>query len=137
VCISACSISHKSKESLNASKHPDTQLIYLNEARLNLAKQAIQGNNPVYTTAYTSLIQQADNELKKKIDPVTNKTVMSAKNRPWQQIIGGGATPQLKNLALPMFSRTELMLEESILPENLKGYDKFSAQDILTYAPQY
>ncbi|MBD1388686.1 alginate lyase family protein [Neiella sp. HB171785] len=54
----------------------------------------------------------------------------------WQQITGGGADAQLVKLALPMFSKSELLLGETVLPEGLNGYDKFSPQDILTYAPQ-
>ena len=53
----------------------------------------------------------------------------------WTQITGGGAQNQLKNLALPMFSKSELMLDKKILPNGLNGYDKFDPQDVLMYAP--
>ena len=55
----------------------------------------------------------------------------------WKQIIGGGAKKQLVNLALPMLSRSELMLGEKILPDGLNGYDKFDPQDVLMYAPKH
>ena len=53
----------------------------------------------------------------------------------WKQIIGGGAKKQLVNLALPLISRTELMLGKKMLPDGLNGYDKFDSQDVLMYAP--
>lgn len=53
----------------------------------------------------------------------------------WRQITGKGAVAQLKNLALPSFSRTELLLGEKILPAGVNGYAKFKPEDILTYAP--
>ncbi|WP_052670954.1 alginate lyase family protein [Draconibacterium sediminis] len=56
-------------------------------------------------------------------------------NWKWKQITGGGAKKQLVNLALPMVSKSELMLEEKILPDGLNGYDKFKPYDVLIYAP--
>ncbi len=53
----------------------------------------------------------------------------------WRQITGGGAKAQLNKLALPMFSRAELSLGKNILPEELDGTDKFSVEEVLTYAP--
>lgn len=53
----------------------------------------------------------------------------------WKQITGGGSKKQLKNMALPMIRRSELMLGKKILPEAMGGYDKFDPQDILIYAP--
>lgn len=61
--------------------------------------------------------------------------ILGEKTWRWKQIIGGGAKPQLKKLALPMFSRTELMLGVDILPQNINGYGKFNSLDILTFAP--
>ncbi|WP_016957744.1 alginate lyase family protein [Catenovulum agarivorans] len=53
----------------------------------------------------------------------------------WKQITGGGVEPSLQNLALPMFARAELMLGKEILPSHLDGTDKFTALEVLTYAP--
>ena len=53
----------------------------------------------------------------------------------WKQITGGGVEPSLQNLALPMFTKAELILGKDILSGNLDGKDKFTATEILTYAP--
>lgn len=53
----------------------------------------------------------------------------------WKQITGGGADKQLANLALPMFSRSELMLGVNILPAELECFDKFTPHEVLMYAP--
>lgn len=54
----------------------------------------------------------------------------------WKQITGGGAKKQLVNMALPMLSRSELMLGEKILPDGINGFDKFNTYDVLMYAPK-
>ena len=55
----------------------------------------------------------------------------------WKQITGGGAESQLANLALPMFSKSELMLGKKILPDGLNGNKRFTPQEVLMYAPDY
>jgi hypothetical protein len=57
-------------------------------------------------------------------------------NWTWKQITGGGAKEQLVNMALPMLSRSELMLGKKILPVGLNGYGKFNPYDVLMYAPK-
>ncbi|WP_367903441.1 alginate lyase family protein [Paenibacillus sp. PL2-23] len=61
--------------------------------------------------------------------------ILGEKEWTWQQITGGGVEASLKDWALPMFSRSELMLDEDILPAGLNGYHEFSYRDILVYAP--
>ncbi len=72
VAVSACSVGNL--EPL-AERRP---LIFVDEARLILAKQAGEANKPTYIAAYNTLIKQADKELGRKIDPVTNKTRLPA-----------------------------------------------------------
>ncbi|QCT04045.1 hypothetical protein E6C60_3334 [Paenibacillus algicola] len=61
--------------------------------------------------------------------------ILGEKEWTWEQITGGGVEASLKDWALPMFSRSELMLGEKILPNELNGYHEFSYNDILVYAP--
>lgn len=61
--------------------------------------------------------------------------LLGDKDWQWEQIQGGGALKQLDRMAVPMFTRTELMLGEDILPNQFDGTDQFSAKDILIYAP--
>lgn len=51
-----------------------SSLIYLNKERLQIVKYLIKNKDPFFTEAYEQLIIQADNELDKIPNPVTNKT---------------------------------------------------------------
>ncbi|AWB65470.1 hypothetical protein C2869_03025 [Saccharobesus litoralis] len=57
--------------------HQANKLIYLNETQLVVAKQKLNANNPIYVQAYKELSKLANKELKKKVDPVTNKTMIA------------------------------------------------------------
>ncbi|QIA65450.1 hypothetical protein GT360_18085 [Vibrio astriarenae] len=63
--------------------------------------------------------------------------ILGEKEWHWEQITGGGAEQQLKNLATPMFRRTELLLGEEIFynVSDSFGFEKFDDYDILVYAP--
>ncbi|WP_044209490.1 alginate lyase family protein, partial [Flammeovirga sp. OC4] len=60
------------------NKKTSQQLIFLNAERLNSSKEKIEKGDPLFLQAYQSIIEKADKELKKKIDPVTNKTALPA-----------------------------------------------------------
>lgn len=51
-------------------------LIYLNEERLEKVKDLIEKKDTFFTEAYTKLIVEADLELTKEPDPVTNKSLI-------------------------------------------------------------
>ncbi|WP_044213493.1 glycoside hydrolase family 2 TIM barrel-domain containing protein [Flammeovirga sp. OC4] len=53
-------------------------LIFLNGEQLDASKEKIANGESLFVQAYDSIIAYADQELKKKIDPVTNKTVLPA-----------------------------------------------------------
>ena len=51
-------------------------LIYLNEERLEKVKDLIEKKDTFFTEAYAKLIVEADLELSKESNPVTNKTLI-------------------------------------------------------------
>ena len=59
-------------ENINRSRLKNN-FIYLNEDRLNKVKNLIENKDPFFTEAYKSLIDQANKELVKSPNPVTNK----------------------------------------------------------------
>ncbi|WP_181898361.1 alginate lyase family protein [Alteromonas aestuariivivens] len=63
--------------------------------------------------------------------------ITGQKNWQWKQITGGGAKAQLNKLALPMVRRTELLLGEQIVSQDIGGYSKFNAMETLVYAPDF
>ena len=52
----------------------ETNLIYLNEERLEKVKHLIEKKDTYFTEAYNQLISEANEELNKTANPVTNKT---------------------------------------------------------------
>lgn len=66
---------NKSENNLKVEQNADkTKLIYLSEERLDKAKALIKKNDPLFTEAYKKLIVEANKELAKTPDPVTNKS---------------------------------------------------------------
>lgn len=64
----------KKKDSISNKK----VLIFLDIKRLELAKEAIKAKKKVYLKAYKQVINLANEELEKEVDPVTNKKVIPA-----------------------------------------------------------
>lgn len=66
----------KNKSQVSSSPENSTQknLIYLNQERLEKVKVLIEKKDSYFTDAYDQLIEDADKELSKTTNPVTNKT---------------------------------------------------------------
>lgn len=67
-------IKSKGPLSVSEQKLNQSKLIYLNEERLEKVKALIEGKDAYFTEAYDQLIDEADKELGKTTNPVTNKT---------------------------------------------------------------
>ena len=65
---------NKVEKSGSQGKINRSNFIYLNEGRLEKVKDLIEKQDPYFTEAYNQLIVEADEELGKTPNPVTNKT---------------------------------------------------------------
>lgn len=70
--IYACN--NKTKQSNSEDNTNQLDLIYLNQERLEKVKDLIKKQDPFFSEAYNQLIVEADKELDKIANPVTNKT---------------------------------------------------------------
>ena len=60
------------KSSANFDDNVKNPLIYYNQQRLDYAKSRVDKNDKYFKDAYNKLIREADNELRRRVDPVTN-----------------------------------------------------------------
>ncbi|GFD90782.1 hypothetical protein KUL152_30080 [Tenacibaculum sp. KUL152] len=61
--------------------------------------------------------------------------ILGEKKWKWKQITGGGAEKRLQSLAAPKLSKIALLFGQELLFDSKSGFEKFSAIDVLTYAP--
>lgn len=71
VYIQSCKKPVEQKEEI---VNPKRELIFLNEERLEKVKELIEKKDSYFVQAYDQLIAEADDELSKTTNPVTNKT---------------------------------------------------------------
>lgn len=81
--VAACNTTDNSSATRSQTADPalaknKQTLILFNEKRLEVAKKQLKAKNPLYVKAYKTLLIQAKKELKKPVDPVTNKTLLAA-----------------------------------------------------------